>query len=148
MPSKFSILSAALGDCPKSSNELLFYCPFCKHHKKKLSVNLLTNNYKCWVCDIRGTNVRRLLKTRLSYSQLYEWDKMNNVVDLGQLDSNIFQDKAEIAKEIVDLPKEFTSLANKNPPITSRIALKYLYDRGLTKEDIVLWKIGFCSSGE
>ena len=148
MPSKYSILSAALGDCTKSSNELLFYCPFCKHHKKKLSVNLLTNNYKCWVCDIRGTNVRRLLKTRLSYSQLYEWDKMNNVVDLGQLDSNIFQDKAEIAKEIVDLPKEFTSLANKNPPITSRIALKYLYDRGLTKEDIVLWKIGFCSSGE
>jgi len=148
MPSKYSILSVALGDCTKSGNELLFYCPFCKHHKKKLSVNLLTNNYKCWICDVRGTNVRRLLKARLSYSQLYEWDKMNNVVDLGQLDSNIFQDKIQTAKEIVDLPKEFISLANKNLPITSRIALNYLYDRGLTKEDIVLWKIGFCSSGE
>jgi hypothetical protein len=87
MPSKISLLSNALGECYKTSNELLFYCPFCKHHKKKLSVNLTTNNYKCWTCDIRGTNVRRLIKTRLSHSQLYEWDKLNNVVDLTEIDT-------------------------------------------------------------
>lgn len=148
MPTKQSILSNALGEYTKSSNELLFYCPFCKHHKRKLSVNLLSNNYKCWVCDVRGKNVRRLLKVRLSPSQLYEWDKLNNTVELGDLNEDIFKSKEQVVKETVDLPKEFVSLANKNLPITSKIALKYLYDRGLTKEDIVYWKIGYCSSGE
>ena len=112
MATKTSLLSSALGDYRKSGDELLFFCPFCQHHKKKLSVNLKTNNYKCWVCDERGRNVRRLLKSRLSYSQLYEWDKINNVVDLTQLDSNIFDEEQKIVEEIVELPSEFISLAN------------------------------------
>jgi len=148
MPSKSSLLSNALGEYYKAGNELLFYCPFCKHHKKKLSVNLNTNNYKCWVCDLRGKNVRRLLKTRLSYSQLYEWDKLNNVVDLNQLDADLFEDKQQITKELVELPKEFISLANPNLPITTKFAYKYLQDRGITKQDIVMWKIGVCLSNE
>jgi len=148
MPSKISLLSNALGECYKTSNELLFYCPFCKHHKKKLSVNLTTNNYKCWTCDIRGTNVRRLIKTRLSHSQLYEWDKLNNVIDLTEIDTELFEDKPKVVKEIVELPKEFISLANPNLPITTKFAYKYLQDRGIVKQDIVLWKIGVCSSGE
>jgi DNA primase len=137
-----------LGEYYKAGNELLFYCPFCKHHKKKLSVNLNTNNYKCWICDVRGKNVRRLLKTRLSYSQLYEWDKLNNVIDLNQLDEDLFDDKHQVVKELVELPKEFISLANPNLPITTKFAYKYLQDRGITKQDIVMWKIGVCLSGE
>lgn len=148
MPSKSSLLSNALGEYYKAGNELLFYCPFCKHHKKKLSVNLNTNNYKCWICDVRGKNVRRLLKTRLSYSQLYEWDKLNNVIDLNQLDEDLFDDKHQVVKELVELPKEFISLANPNLPITTKFAYKYLQDRGITKQDIVMWKIGVCLSGE
>ena len=148
MATKTSLLSSALGDYRKSGDELLFFCPFCQHHKKKLSVNLKTNNYKCWVCDERGRNVRRLLKTRLSYSQLYEWDKINNVVDLTQLDSNIFDEEQAVVEEIIELPPEFTSLANKNVPLSARFALKYLYDRGFKKKDVVMWKAGCCLTGE
>lgn len=148
MPTKSSLLCSALGEHYRAGNELLFYCPFCKHHKKKLSVNLNTNNYKCWVCDVRGKNVRRLLKTRLSHSQLYEWDKLNNVVDLNQLNDDIFKNQEQAAKETVDLPDSFISLANKNLPITTKFATKYLLDRGITKQDIVMWKIGVCLSGE
>jgi len=148
MATKTSLLSSALGDYRKSGDELLFFCPFCQHHKKKLSVNLKTNNYKCWVCDERGRNVRRLLKTRLSYSQLYEWDKINNVVDLTQLDSNIFDEEQTVVEEIIELPPEFVSLANKNVPLSARFALKYLYDRGFNKEDVVMWKAGCCLTGE
>jgi DNA primase len=148
MATKTSLLSAALGEYHRSGDELLFFCPFCKHHKRKLSVNLTSNNYKCWVCDIRGRNVRRLLKVRLSYSQLYEWDKMNNVIDITQIDSDLFNDKEVFVKETIDLPSQFISLANKNLPVTTRFATKYLLDRGLTKQDIVMWKIGVCCSGE
>jgi DNA primase len=148
MATKTSLLNAALGDYRKSGNELLFFCPACSHHKKKLSVNITTNNYKCWICDFRGKNVRKLLKTKLSYSQLYEWDKLNNVVDLTQLDSNIFDEAENKVEETIQLPEEFISLANKNLPLASKFALKYLKDRAITKEDILSWKIGFCTNGE
>jgi DNA primase len=145
---KTSLLSSALGEYRRSGDELLFFCPFCQHHKRKLSVNLKTNNYKCWVCDERGKNVRRLLKTRLTHSQLYEWDKLNNVVDLTQLDDNIFQEQIITLEEVIQLPEEFVSLANKNLPLSSKFAMRYLLDRGYTKEDIVMWKVGYCSNGE
>jgi DNA primase len=145
---KTSLLSSALGEYRRSGDELLFFCPFCQHHKRKLSVNLKTNNYKCWVCDERGKNVRRLLKTRLTHSQLYEWDKLNNVVDLTQLDDNIFQEQIVTLEEVIQLPEEFVSLANKNLPLSSKFAMRYLLDRGYTKEDIVMWKVGYCSNGE
>jgi DNA primase len=73
---------------------------------------------------------------------------MNNVVDISEIDSDLFAIKQEMAKEIVDLPKEFISLANKNLPVTTKFATKYLLDRGLTKQDIIMWKIGVCCSGE
>ena len=146
MISKPSLLVDALGEYHKSGNEILFYCPFCKHHKRKFSVNIITNNYKCWICDVRGRNVRRILKTRLSYSKLCEWDRINNVVDLSKIDNNIFE-SIKHDKELVELPEQFISLANSNLPTTTKFAHKYLLDRGLTKQDIVLWKIGVCLSG-
>jgi len=145
---KTSLLSAALGEYRRSGDELLFFCPFCQHHKRKLSVNLKSNNFKCWICDERGKNVRRLLKSRLTNSQLYEWDKINNVVDLTQLDDNIFQEQVVSLEEVIQLPEEFISLANKNLPLSSKFAMRYLLDRGYKKEDIVMWKVGYCSSGE
>ena len=145
---KTSLLSAALGEYRRSGDELLFFCPFCQHHKRKLSVNLKSNNFKCWICDERGKNVRRLLKSRLTNSQLYEWDKINNVVDLTQLDDNIFQEQVIALEEVIQLPEEFISLANKNLPLSSKFAMRYLLDRGYTKEDIVMWKVGYCSNGE
>jgi DNA primase len=40
------------------------------------------------------------------------------------------------------------SLANKSLPITAKGPLKYLSERGITKKDILRWKIGYCSDGE
>lgn len=148
MATKTSILTSALGEYRKSGDEYLFFCPFCQHSKRKLSVNLNLNKYKCWVCDIRGNNIRRLLKPRLSFSQLYEWDKLNNVVDFSQIDDTLFQEAQQVIEEVIELPPEFTSLANKNLPLSSRFPLKYLKDRGFTKEDILMWKVGYCASGE
>jgi DNA primase len=147
---KLKILKNVFGSFVKQgTNEYYFRCPYCNHQKKKkLAINLLKNSYHCWVCDERGKNVRRLLKSRLSYSELYEWDKLNNYVDLTQLDSNIFDEQSKVIEETVELPEDFISLANKNLPMSSRFALKYLQDRAITKEDILMWKIGYCNKGE
>jgi hypothetical protein len=58
------------------------------------------------------------------------------------------KDIEEVVEEIIELPPEFVSLANKNVPLSARFALKYLYDRGFKKEDVVMWKAGCCLTGE
>tara|TARA_R110002073_G_scaffold61799_4_gene155495 strand:+ start:206 stop:871 length:666 start_codon:yes stop_codon:yes gene_type:complete len=51
-------------------------------------------------------------------------------------------------KEKVELPEEFTSLSSNSTPATGTYAYRYLQKRGLTKADILKWKIGYCFSGE
>ena len=48
----------------------------------------------------------------------------------------------------VELPEEFISLCHDKIPATGTYALRYLRSRGITREDIVRWKIGYCFSGE
>lgn len=48
----------------------------------------------------------------------------------------------------LELPAEFVSLANKNLPLSANRPLRYLKERGIVREDIVRWKIGFCYDGE
>ena len=40
MRNKKNILTEVLGSWISSKDETLYHCPFCKHHKKKLSVNI------------------------------------------------------------------------------------------------------------
>ena len=51
-------------------HELLYTCPVCGHHKRKFSVNLDKNVYKCWVCDYRGVILERLVRRFGTFVQL------------------------------------------------------------------------------
>ena len=67
-------------------------------------------------------------------------------MQVGELET-IFQ-KETTTTQRIDLPLEFKTLSGTNHPKTALRALKYLRDRGITKEDILYWKIGYCSSGD
>ena len=45
-------------------------------------------------------------------------------------------------------PKEFISLTNKTLPFSAIEPKKYLASRGISKEDILKYKIGYCPSGD
>jgi|TARA_R110000751_G_scaffold77480_2_gene156252 hypothetical protein len=53
----------------------------------------------------------------------------------------------EEIEQVTELPPHFVSLCNKHLPISSQRPLEYLYDRGITKKEILMWKIGFCTEG-
>ena len=59
---KIEILEKILGRGEKRGEELLVFCQFCNHHKRKLSINLKTLKFKCWVCDRKGHSLRPILK--------------------------------------------------------------------------------------
>ena len=145
---QINILSRVLGHSYASGGERLYHCPKCKHHKRKMSVNLAKDKFKCWICDYAGHSIRRVVKKYGSFTDLQQWDRLTGAVEISLFDQ-LFGDVANDEEmEPVDMPQEFVSLANKNLPISSRLALKYLFERGVTRRDILRWKIGYCSEGE
>ena len=146
---KRSILRSTLGYCHQSGNELLFACPKCNHHKNKLSVNIERDVFKCWVCEYSGRSIYRLIRRYGSYEQRKEWGQLTQQIDVSTFAEVLLQDDNFAEEEqTLDLPEEFVSLANKNLPKTSLYALNYLESRGIYKEDIVKWKIGYCDDGD
>ena len=142
------ILYETLGNHTDNGSELLFTCPSCNHHKGKFSVNLDKNAYKCWVCDFRGRNIRRLIRRYGSYLQLQKWDRISHRTDLERFDDLFMERIPGEGKTKVRLPEEFVSLCSDKIPATGMYAFRYLQSRGITKADILKWKIGYCFSGE
>jgi DNA primase len=143
------ILHETLGDHRQTSKkEYYFKCPACNHYKHKLAVNLDKNAFHCWVCDYRGRNIRRLVRRFGSFVQLQKWDGITDRTDLEKFADLFVERLVEENKEKVELPEEFISLCSTSIPATGMYAFKYLQSRGITKEDILKWKIGYCFSGE
>lgn len=146
---KINILTSILGDYHRSGGEYLFKCPKCSHHKKKLSVNLDKNCYKCWICEVSGKNITRLVRRYGEYNHYKQWAEFEGIVDLSAYE-DIFKEQfiEEEVEEVLDLPGNFISLCNKDASISSLSAKRYLKERGITKADILKWKIGYCPVGE
>ena len=143
------ILHEVVGNYKQTSKEEHYFrCPACNHRKHKFAVNLDKNAFHCWVCDYRGRNIRRLIRRYGSFVQLQKWDAISNRTDLERfadlfMEPSSFEDKSKM-----ELPAEFASLCSESVPATGIYALRYLQKRGVTKADILKWKIGYCFSGE
>ena len=143
---KLKILTSVLGSHYRTNNEFLFKCPYCDHHKRKFSVNLDKGFYKCWVCDTRGKNLYWVVRRFGTNYDKSQWRELTSEVDFDKLE-DLFAEKVE-EKQILEMPEGFVSLANKDVPPTGFGARNYLRKRGTSKQDIVWWKMGYCSKGE
>jgi len=146
---KLKILKKILGQAYNKTDEHLFFCPKCDHHKKKLSVNVKKNVFKCWVCDWSGKNLYRIVRSYGDVNSRYEWRSITEETEIENFHDKLFSSDVNVeAKNSLVLPNEFISLANKNLPRTAAKPLNYLGSRSLTKEDITKWKIGYCTTGK
>jgi len=144
---KLQILSSVLGSSYRINEEHLFPCPFCRHHKKKLSINTEKNVFKCWICDAVGS-IGKLIYKFGTRDQKQEWKKEYGRVDVSDFD-NLFAPQEEFKHtQRIKLPEELISLASSDLPLNARRATRYLKSRNVTDADILKWKIGFCASGE
>ena len=139
------ILQKILGNSYKNGPEALYSCPKCSHKKKKLSINVTKNVFKCWICDYSGTDITNLV-AYYGAGYLSEWSTLSRPdlsasINIG----NMFKTPVE-HREIVTLPQSFSLLSNS--PAKHRKAIAYLKSRGLSMKDILKWKIGYCNRGE
>ena len=142
-----NILESILGRFKNQGSEKLFYCPECGHHKRKLSINLDRGAFKCWVCDYRGKSIRRLVRKHGTYNNLKDWDEIYGRPNIANFDF-LFAEKEEEVKVDVQMPQFFRSLLRKDLKFVDKEPFNYLANRGLSRQDIMKWKIGYCNSGE
>ncbi len=130
------------GNFNDKSNEITFHCPFCKHHKKKLNVNLISQKWHCWVCGVGGHKILGLFKKLKVEKRFY--DALNRI-----LGKTILTKSVDKNYEHLSLPTEFVQLskANKNNPEVKN-ALSYLKKRNITSQDILKYNIGYCEKGK
>ena len=102
MNNKRQIITDILGSYRRAGDEHLYHCPFCKHHKKKMSVNFSINSYKCWVCDARGKNIYRLVRKFGNYQQRQKYLELQGRLDLSE------RELAEIKVIEEFLPRQLT----------------------------------------
>ena len=143
---KTTILEEVLGSYYRSKNEFLFLCPFCKHHKRKLSVNLDKSVFKCWVCNTKG-GVSYLIRRFGAPNNIYQWELVNQEIDMSSAEA-MFTDQEKERGCVIELPKEYVCLAKEHLSYSAKKPLAYLMSRGITPSDILYYKIGYCETGK
>ena len=92
--------------------------------------------------------MRRLVRKFADFRTLQKWDKLDGREDITKFD-DIFSEHNEVEEiQRIDLPKEFITLTGHHRAMATTPALNYLQNRGVTKQDILHWKIGCCMSGD
>jgi DNA primase len=82
-----------------------------------------------------------------TFVHLQRWEELTGRHDIERF-AELFDSYGSVDPvPTLDLPEEFISLAGA-VPATGVYAHKYLYSRGITKADILKWKIGYCFGGE
>lgn len=121
----------------RSKNEVLVFCPKHEHHKRKLSINVSKNNYKCWVCGYAGKKIFYLLKESGTKDQQKRY-----IETLG-----LKFDETKIVDQKIELPEEYRFILDYKDTPSGISAMNYLLDIGLTEDIILQNKIGYCVSG-
>jgi len=141
---KKRIIDQVLGPSTRQGSEFVYPSLCCGHHKPKLSINFQKGVYKCWVCDYRGKSLKRLVRRWGNFSHISQWrqfDKDPIDADLKDIFTSLGEDR-----QIIDLPDDFIPLSRPQRPMDNK-AHHYLRNRGLSKEDILMWRIGYCPTG-
>jgi len=122
-----------------------YTCPFCKHTKPKLEINFdeeskSYESWHCWVCDKKGKKIHQMFKLIGVPGE--------KLIELKSIVKTYFAIDVPKQEEKVELPKEFKSLLDiTQHDIIGRHALAYLKSRGITKDDIVKYNMGYCEKG-
>jgi len=139
------ILERVLGKGVHTSGDnYIFSCPSCSHRKKKLEVNLTTEQWNCWVCgnslNFKGKTLKSLL-TRVKAP-------VSIIDELKYLSKNTADYAPKNDNTVLTLPPEYKTLLDlKKTDIVGRHVKAYLKKRHILEEEIVKYNIGYCESG-
>ena len=139
-----TLLEELLGPAKQyPSGENYFTCPVCNNKQKKFAVNQSNLLWHCWHCNARG-NIKSLFRVlKVSPAVYKRYAKiLGEELPGWRKNSSIVQSKQEIS-----LPDEYKPLWEKKNTYPYRNAVAYLQSRGMTAEDVLRYRIGYCETG-
>jgi DNA primase len=142
---KLSALRRVLGPFFLRGEEAVFFCP--KHPARagrptgQLSVNVRTDWFNCWSCGFKDRSLVPLLR-------LGDRETLAEYVD--ELLGSGPRRKDPPKKQHVSpfLPAEFRSISVESREPAWHATMAYLSRRGVTPEESLRFKVGYCSTGE
>jgi hypothetical protein len=148
MEDLFNIVIRTFGGYRKKnhdSGQISVDCPNCDdgNHKGNLEIHIFNDVYSCWACrelpdGVKGRDIRWLIR---KYGTSDDFQYYN---ELRPKSPKLY----ERPQRDVILPYEYKTFTKINEKSSGyKIALKYLSDRGISKEIIDKFNIGFCDSG-
>jgi hypothetical protein len=133
----------------KGGVQATYHCPFCLDRNlvtKKLEIALggpRVGSYHCWRCNTKGKSFGTLLK-KLNASSTVRGEVFKLTGDI-RLSRN---SQPEEDYPCVQLPSEFHPISQPKKTPEYKNALAYLKRRGILREDILRYNIGYCEEGE
>lgn len=128
----------------KGGNQAVYFCPCCHHYKRKLEINLETGQWHCWTCNIKGSYLGSFLtKVKAAQSYRERMATLTGDLRLAQRRTGKKKDPNEVI-----LPEEFIPLSQPQNSIEYKNAVAYLKRRGIIREDILRYNIGYCEEGD
>ena len=146
------LLESHLGKAHVHGDEWSFRCanPQCpsleKQGKKKLSLNIETQNWHCWVCEISGKSINSLLKKIGSSERIGSFrENLDEFDEVKEKLQNL--DKTQLEKEQgkIKIPSHFKPIVTHQDKSSDyfRQALIYLRKRGITYFDMIKYRIHY-----
>ena len=132
----------------KGGVQLTYHCPFCADKNlitQKLEISISGSKigyYHCWRCNTKGRTFGSLLK-KLKAPRQFRDEIFKLTGDIRIARSN----KTYEENEFLQLPEEFIPLYSAENSIEYRNAFAYLLRRGILREDILRYNIGYCEKG-
>ena len=119
-------------------DEVIVRCPKCgdprKPSKIKMNINIQKGIFHCWVCDLKGSSIPRLLRM-VNPSAAQQYAKQFGVKTHRQEKNSV--------KDIAKLPEDFQLvMTSLHLPEGKRIQ-RYCHARGLSDDLIWRYRIGF-----
>jgi hypothetical protein len=145
-----TILENILGDHDghDRNNNYVFTCTNCQHPKPHLVIDVVTEKYHCWICDIGGQGLKRMLfklgfasEAKRFFSSNITYGSPTNLNDLITMLSHSPQKKPLFDKLFI--PKEYENLYKHKKGFGFGAGVNYLYGRGITQDDLIKYNMHY-----
>lgn len=135
----------------RDNGEIYTDCPFCEERgetrdqRKRLGINYERGTWNCFNCHHSGRDNPEWLFRELV--RIFDLDRSEYVFSWRSM---MEKEKVHKRKEFapVSLPKEYEPLWEKPTERVHKKALRYMLERGVTREQIEDHFVGFCAVGK
>jgi DNA primase len=142
-----------LEDVKQVKHNIIARCPWCHVSNKQFAVNYTSGQYNCFreKCGQRGRNIKYLIAhvegiTAKEVENKYDLQKTGN--ETIEFASAKFKQSIKTDIDSLKLPDQYTKFTFNDKNAFEKRFLTYLTNRGISKDTIEKFELGYCFTGK